>query len=132
MPPRKTHSQFAKELRKLNPKLELLSKYRVNREHVEVRCLVCGHEWDALPLNLRVGTGCRECFRQRMIKTPEGFEKELKKISPSIELLTPYFRVNQKAKLRCLTCSYEWEARPNNLLVGTGCSMCSRGWAKQK
>ena len=61
---RKTSEQFEIELKLVNPKIKLISKYVKSTEKVGCRCVVCGHEWLALPSNLLKGKGCPVCARE--------------------------------------------------------------------
>ena len=62
---RKTHEQFADELKRINPQIKLLSKYDVSTQKVICQCSICGNEWLALPGNLLKGKGCPICARKR-------------------------------------------------------------------
>ncbi len=58
---RKTQSQFVDELAEKNPYIEVVGRYIASQAHIRVRCGICGHEWDGIPLNLLHGMGCPNC-----------------------------------------------------------------------
>ena len=58
---RKTHEQFAAELKEKNSKIEIISEYIRDSNKVSCRCCECGHTWEALPSNLLKGSACPSC-----------------------------------------------------------------------
>lgn len=58
---RKSHDSFVAEMELINPKIEIISSYKSNKENITCRCLVCQHEWEAAPNNLLQGSGCPRC-----------------------------------------------------------------------
>jgi len=63
-PKRKTHEQFEVELRTINPLVKIIDRYIVSTRKVKCCCLICGHEWLALPGNLLKGKGCPACAKK--------------------------------------------------------------------
>lgn len=57
-------------------------------------------------------------------KTTEQLSEELKNRNTDIEILGEYKSANSPVLCHCKKCGYEWEARPSNLLRGTGCPKC--------
>lgn len=53
--------KFKKEMEKINSRIEISGEYKNGRTNVHCKCLVCGHEWDAMPTNLLKGKGCPKC-----------------------------------------------------------------------
>lgn len=58
---RKPHDTFVTEIKELNPKIEIQSKYVTNKQPVKCYCAECGHVWWALPAVLLRGSGCPAC-----------------------------------------------------------------------
>ena len=57
--------------------------------------------------------------------THEEFISRMNKINNNIEILGEYINNKTKIKCKCKIDGYEWEARPNDLLNGSGCPKCS-------
>jgi hypothetical protein len=61
----KSHNVFISEMKELHKDIDVLGRYNGNICNVRLRCDRCGHEWDAMPINLlrRDGkaTGCPRC-----------------------------------------------------------------------
>ena len=57
----KTHEMFIEEMQSVNPDIEILSEYEDCMKNISCRCRKCGNEWQAMPNNLRRGTGCPVC-----------------------------------------------------------------------
>lgn len=53
--------KFKKEMKKVNSRIDISGEYKNGRTNVHCKCLVCGHEWDAMPINLLKGKGCPKC-----------------------------------------------------------------------
>lgn len=125
----KAHEQFIKELKEINPNIEVLSKYTGNRNKVKVKCLKDGYMWEATPNNLLRGTGCLKCGilsgKKKRTKTHEQFVKELKETNPYIEALGKYKDNKTKIKVKYFKGNHVWEARPKNLLHGTSYIKCA-------
>ena len=58
---RKTHEDFIKEVKAINPYVEILDKYVGIKTKVECLCSLCGSKWYAIPDNLLHGEGCQKC-----------------------------------------------------------------------
>ena len=46
---KKTHEEFIKELKIINPNIEIIGKYSKSNIRIKCKCLVCNYEWEALP-----------------------------------------------------------------------------------
>lgn len=57
----KTHEVFIKELKQINPNIEVLSKYQKSSIKIKCKCKICGHEWEAIPSNLLRKRSCPSC-----------------------------------------------------------------------
>lgn len=125
----KKHSEFIKELKLVNPNIEVLSEYSRSDKKIKCRCKIDSHEWEALPSSLLYGQGCPECGISRSAKartkTHDVFIKELNKVNPNIEAMEEYKKNNIKMKFRCKLDGNVWETLPVSLLVGIGCPSCN-------
>lgn len=124
----KTNEQYLAEMKQLNPDIIPLEEYQNATIPVECRCKKCGHIWGIRIGDVRSGKGCPECAQARRIqkqtKTNEQFISEMKRISPSIELIETYKNAKTKIKYRCTNCGIERWATPDELLRGKKCQNC--------
>jgi hypothetical protein len=67
----KTHGQFVKELKLVNPDIKALSKYSNAFTHLDVKH-TCGHVWKATPANLLKGRGCPACKNKLKLSSIKG------------------------------------------------------------
>lgn len=129
MPRRKTHEEFMTEMAVKNTKVTVLGTYVNKDTKVLVRCNTCGYEWMANPGDLLTNHGCSKCYNKRRwnnrAKTNEQFIEDLMKVNPNIEPLEEYVKSSVKIKFKCKVCGNEFDAKPNNVLNGHGCSKCS-------
>ena len=59
---RKTTDEFKKDLKIINPNIEVLGEYINNKTKIHVKCIICQNEWDAVPQSLLYNHGCPRCF----------------------------------------------------------------------
>ena len=130
MPRKRTHEQFIEDMNRINPNIEILSKYVKAKIKVKCRCKLDGCEWEATPDNLLHNKGCPICgnktISNKLSKSHDDFINEMKEINPNIEILGEYINNSTKIKCRCRLDGFEWYAIPNNLTSKEqGCPKCS-------
>lgn len=119
-----------RELKDINPNIEILSKQYVNaKTKLECRCVVDGYKWTANWNNLKSGFGCPKCGIRTLSKkqrlTIDEVRKRLNEINPYIEILSEkYINAQTKLNCRCKVDNHEWKATWNNLSKGSGCPKC--------
>ena len=59
---KKTTDSFIKELRKINPEIEVLGEYVNQSTGILCKCNICENEWMAKPQHLLRGQGCPNCY----------------------------------------------------------------------
>lgn len=126
----KTHEQYAYEINKINPNIEVIGKYKNAKTKILHRCKKCKNEWDIMPSGILSGNGCPECaknlLRNIYIMTKEEFIEKLKKTNNKISLIGDYNGTSSIAKFECNSCGNIWEARTSNVLYqNCGCVKCS-------
>lgn len=125
---KKTHDEFCKELYAINNNILLTSRYINSQHKVKCKCRIDGHIWDAFPENLLKGHGCPECSRKRVsyinTKTHDNFIADVKRLSPTISILSKYNGSSSKVKCKCNICNNEWSTVATNLINGKGCPSC--------
>lgn len=57
--------------------------------------------------------------------THEEYVTEIAMINPNIEVVEEYIKSMVPILHKCNICGYEWNARPNNIVKGHGCPVCS-------
>lgn len=102
---------------------ECLSKEYVNQKtKLRWRCSQ-GHEWEALPLNVKRGKWCLACSGSQ-----KSTIEEMQQIAESRGgacVSSIYINDRTKLRWRCSE-SHEWEAVPNSIKRGTWCPVCGR------
>lgn len=130
---KKTTAEFAEQLAKISPSIEVQGEYYNTSTKIKVRNKICGHSWYATPRSLLGGSNCPECAGNSK-KTHSQFVKELKTKNPAVSVVGEYINAKTKIAVRCTTCGKELFMTPNALLNGHGCKNCNqaRGMAKRQ
>ncbi len=123
---KKTHTEFVKEMKIINPEITVIGKYVGSLTKIKVKH-TCGYEWKVTPKSLLQGKSCPKCSKiktsKKQTKTTEQFIEELKIVNPEITVIGKY--INSKTKIEIQhSCGYEWKASPSDLLKGTSCPKC--------
>ena len=87
-----------------------------------------GHEWEAVPNNIRAGKGCPVCgvetnARRRCVGH-SSYVAWLNKHRPEITAIGTYTKAIEKIEHQCAN-GHRWMAKPNNIKSGKGCPHCS-------
>lgn len=127
---KKTHEEFILEMKKINPNIEVISKYNGRREKVTCKCLLDEHEFRYYADYLLKGITCPKCNKEKPIlrrkrKTQETFIKEMKEKLPHIEVLENYITAKTKIKFKCTIHNCEWTSTPDTTLKSCGCKECA-------
>ena len=70
---RKTHEFFVNEISKINPNIEIISKYTACDESIYVKCKIDSYEWKTTPERLLAGRGCKQCANQKLRLSNDDF-----------------------------------------------------------
>ena len=120
---KKTHTEFIKELKLINPEITVIGEYVNAVTKIKVKH-TCGYKWNTTPNALLKGISCPKCSRiesgKKQKKTMKQFIEELEIVNPEITVIGKYVADNNKIEVKH-TCGYQWEAIPGNLLQGTSC-----------
>lgn len=131
----RTNVEFVDELYTINSNVKVISDYKAINKRVEVRCVICGHEWSPVAYSLLSGKGCPHCSAiegakkragRLAAKSNDQFIEEMSTINPAIEIIGGYINNKTKILARCLVCGNEWSVVPASLLNGHGCPVCAR------
>lgn len=69
---RLTNSEHVAAINNVNPHIEILEEIKNNYKKVLCRCKICGHEWSAIPNNLKRGRGCPRCAKTGFLRHDVG------------------------------------------------------------
>ena len=119
---RYTDESYSELLEHYNPTLEKLSEFKGVKKRINLRCKICGYEWNPIA-ETTIGEnhfGCPKCAGNA-IKTPEEFREELKISHPYLILKSDYIRSNIPVKVHCTRCGSDYEIIPNKLQQGQQC-----------
>ena len=125
-----SNDEFILRLNKYNPNVEPLEKYKGAHTKIRCRCKIHNQEWSTTPGELYLGSGCPECYTERIRKalswSKDEFVMRLEKVNSNIEVLGEYINIQTAIECRCKKCGYIWYPKPNNLIYGkvTGCPKC--------
>lgn len=128
---KKSHETFISEMVMLHPNIEVLGLYNTAITPVEVRCLVDGHVWSAVPNSFLNGQGCPKCGGT-IKTTEEEFDHWMKINHPNIEVLGHFKSWGSKISVRCKVDGYQWDAFGTNLKNLKGCRVCAGNVKKTK
>ena len=89
---KKTHDEFEKQIKAINPNITILGIYEGDSKHIKVRCNKDDYEWQPRPGDLIQGKGCPLCGG-KMQKSPNQFVQELRAVNPDLEVIGKYKNV---------------------------------------
>lgn len=114
---------FKKELKHINPNIEVLGEYYNASTPIHVRCRQCGFEWNSRSVYLKQGNGCKKCAGVYS-PTSDEFAAWIRIHRKDIELLEPYTNLKKKVLCKCKNCKHKWRVVPDSLKVGKRCPKC--------
>ena len=94
------------------------------RDRHAARCLNAGHEYNAWPGVIAKGNGCQTCANDERRLGREEWDRRAMAVGIQWIGDEPVLG-DTKHAARCLTCGYEWEARPVGVSSGEGCPGCA-------
>ena len=126
---KKTHEQYIKDIKNINPSIEVLECYINMKTPILHKCKLHNIQWKVAPISILRGSGCKQCGTEKTVeilkKTHEQYVKELKIVNPQIVVVENYINVSTSILHKCLIDNYEWYAKPNSILSGYGCPKCA-------
>ena len=127
MAKKKTHKEYLEELFLKEIDFDPVEQYAGAKSKILHEC-VEGHRWAVTPTNILSGKGCPYCDAVDTDK----YVKKLKLVNPSIVCLEEYIKTAIPILHKHLYCSYEWKARPHDILLGGGCPKCNGSMLKSE
>ena len=126
---KKTHEEYVKELAIKNPNIAVIENYVNANTSILHKCKIHNIEWKAIPTSILRGSGCIKCGIEKtkvsLVKSHDQYVLDLKNKNPDIIVIEDYVNTSTSILHKCLIDGYEWKAKPNNILNGTGCPICS-------
>ncbi len=137
MPKKLTQEEFSERVRFATSGTVDVSNfvYVNNSTKGKCRCLVCGNEWEAIPMSLLKGHACPRCAieykARKLSSTKERFIENARKIHGDKYDYSKVEYRNNKTKV-CIICSEHGEfwQKPNVHLQGNGCPRCCKTGVK--
>ena len=132
----KTHTDYIKELYRVNPNIEAIEEYAGAKIKILHRCKIDDNTWSVAPSSTLMGHGCPECQRktisQKLMKDHDTYVRQVEITNPNIEVLEEY-RGSEIAILHmCKIDGHKWIAKPGNILYGTGCPHCNQSHGEKQ
>ena len=62
---KKTHEEFVLEMKKVNPNIEIVGKYKTTNDKITCKCSIHNYFWESYPYHLLSGHGCVKCGREK-------------------------------------------------------------------
>jgi len=127
---RHTLAEIKQRLKIISPDIQIIAQEYINQSHkLECKGRICQHVWETAWRNLSQGTGCPQCFRDRLFSgrrlTPKALEKRL---GANIKLLK-YAGTRSLVTIQCRICDMIWNS---DVRVISKCQTCKYPiWRKQ-
>lgn len=118
-----THNDFVEKMRSVHPTIQVQGTFRNVNKRLNVKCEVCGFEWEGVPASMLAGDGCRKCgtkvAHQKFVRDEDSFVSEVASVNPNVEILGTYTGRHSPIQARCKICGFIWEPRASSLLRGS-------------
>ena len=125
----RTDKEFKAEISKINKDIEILGDFVNTTTKIKCKCKICNHQWSVKPYSLLIGYGCPKCAKKKLAekntRTNEEFIEDISIIAPHIKILGKYTSCNDRIKVKCSICGYEWNPVAATLYKLKKCPNCS-------
>lgn len=118
---RKTHEEFVEEVKKAQPHIKIVGRYRNSNSTVKCSCDIDNYEWESIPRTI-TQNGCPVC--RGKINTTQNFRTEISKLYPDIEVLGEWNGQNNPIECHCKKCDLTWAYHPRSIKEN-GCPRCN-------
>ena len=132
---KKTHEQYLQEVLNRNSKIQVAEKYINGDTKILHKCMVCGCEWSAKPVDILQGKGCPVCSGHMVVQGINDLYTThphlIKEWDYKKNINLSPFQVSagsgKKVWWKCNECGHEWEAFVYNRTgIGKGCPECGK------
>lgn len=125
----RTQRQYVEELSIVNPNTLVVGDYINNSTSILHKCKIHNTEFYMSPCRALAGQTCHQCMvnnrRAKKSKYHKEYCNELQQANPLIDVVGTYMGRAINIQHKCKICCYLWNAKPDNLLRGKGCPVCS-------
>lgn len=127
---------FIEKSKKLNPYVIVIGTYINSSTKILCKCNICNNTYSVYPSEILNGHMHRKCsytiIGNKERKTQSQFEKDLKSISPTLQILGTYNGKVNKIRTQCNTCGFIWNPSATSLMSGSGCPQCASSKGEKK
>ena len=127
---KKTHDEYVEELAIKNPNIEVVGQYINAKTPILHHCLIHDVFWNVEPDDVLRGRGCKQCGKEKYnkarSKSHEQYVHEVETINPNIVVIGQYMGNKISIKHYCKIHNVLWDASPDCILSGRGCSECRK------
>ena len=125
---KKTHEEFVLEMKKVNPNIEIIGKYKTTNDKIECKCSIHNYFWESYPYHLLSGHGCIKCGREKTIASrkisKEQYLDKMHSVNPNIDIIDDFVNMSTKIHVICNICNHKWHVAPSSLFK-FGCPKCA-------
>lgn len=121
----RTHEDFINDMKVKHPTFTILGHYERADILIAVKCNKCGHEWKTRPNSLYRNGKCPKCEASNRKPSQAEFVNKINKLNPSVVPIENYINGETPILFECKTCGRQWKSRPNNILQGKRCIVCT-------
>lgn len=126
----KTQEEYAKELKEVNPDIEVVGTYVNAGTKIMHHCLKHNVYWETSPASALQGCGCEKCRSERLreanLTDYNDFMQLLTLFFPDYELVGKFKGISEKTTFHCLIHDVYWDTYPYNIINGMGCEECRK------
>ncbi len=124
-----TTETYKEELKELQLNIEVIGAYISAKTPIKHKCLICEHEWDATPNNIKRGKGCPKCglkkrSKTRTLTTEQFLVRYKDAINKNVQVVGEYHGSKSQIRCRCLVCGQEYYATASVVARGGMHSDC--------
>ena len=134
---RKTHDEYVKEVKIINPNIQVCGEYVNAKTPILHKCLIDDFEWSPVPSSILRGYGCPICGIKKNVenrrKSQDEYIKEANLSNPDVEIIGEYISISTPIEHRCKIHNLTYETMPYNVLHGSGgCPKCTESKGERK
>lgn len=123
-----TQEEYITRVKLKNKLLDVVGTYVDMNTKIEHKCLICNNIIMITPEHVLRGYGCKKCSslrtRQKLLLSPEQFEKNVHKNDCNIILTTKYVDNKTPINCQCKSCGHKWIVKSPFQLYNSHCPRC--------
>lgn len=119
-----TNESFDAKLALKGIKYTRVNNYITSQTKIGFLCYKCNNIFQATPGNILSGWGCSHCAKNKK-DTNKSFDAKLLLKGVKYTRVNDYKGSDIKSSFKCFVCNNIWDARPHDILRGSGCPKCA-------